>query len=104
MNVATLDAVTKNELIVADYNAIEARGTAWLAGAKDLLGVFARNEDPYLYQACKIYKVPQGSFTKKDAVQRQLGKKDSFGLWIPDGLGELPDTVPPRGAAHRPHG
>jgi DNA polymerase len=64
-----------NDLIIADYNAIEARGTAWLAGAKNLLGVFARQEDPYLYQACHIYHVPQGTFTKKDLMQRQLGKK-----------------------------
>ncbi len=64
-----------NDLIVADYNAIEARGTAWLANAPGLLGVFQRGEDPYLYQACHIYRLPQGSLTKKDATQRQLGKK-----------------------------
>jgi DNA polymerase len=64
-----------NELLVADYNAVEARGTAWLAGAKDLLDVFLRGEDPYLYQACYIYKVPQGSLTKANLVERQLGKK-----------------------------
>lgn len=77
INFATLGTVAKNDLIVADYNAIEARGTAWLAGAKALLSVFQRDEDPYLYQACHIYQVPQGTFTKKDAVQRQLGKKCS---------------------------
>jgi DNA polymerase bacteriophage-type len=65
----------EHELIVADYNAVEARGTAWLAGAKALLGVFQRGEDPYLYQACNIYKVPLGTFTKKNTAQRQLGKK-----------------------------
>ena len=61
--------------MASDYSAIEARGTAWLANAKGLLGVFHRGEDPYLYQACINYKVPQGSFTKNDLVERQQGKK-----------------------------
>ena len=65
----------RNELIVSDYNAVEARGTAWLTDAKDLLGVFLRGEDPYLYQACINYKMPQGSFTKHNLVERQQGKK-----------------------------
>lgn len=68
-----------HELIVADYNAIECRGTAWLAGARDLLSVFQRGEDPYLYQACLIYGVPQGTFTKKDITPRLRGKVTVLG-------------------------
>lgn len=49
-----------HEIMGADYNAIEARGTAWLAGAKALLGVFARGEDPYLYQAVSLYRNKPG--------------------------------------------
>jgi DNA polymerase len=43
------------EFIAVDYNAIEARGTAWLALAEALLGVFERGEDPYLFMASQIY-------------------------------------------------
>lgn len=43
------------EFTVGDFNAIECRGTVWLAGAKGMLGVFARGEDPYLYQASQTY-------------------------------------------------
>ena len=69
------------ELILADYSAIEARGTAWLAHAQELLGVFQRGEDPYLYMACLIYGKPQGTFNKKDhPKERQLGKTAVLGL------------------------
>lgn len=75
-----LIAAPGKELVVADYSAIEARGVAWLAGAKKLLGVFERGEDPYLYQACLIYGVPQGSFNKDDHPnQRQRGKTTVLG-------------------------
>ena len=49
-------AAPGNVIYAGDYNAIEARGTAWLAGAEDMLGVFQRGEDPYLFQAAKTYK------------------------------------------------
>ena len=69
------------DLIAADYNAIEARGVAWLAEATGMLGVFHRNEDPYLYMACQIYNKEQGSLNKKDhPTERQLGKTAVLGL------------------------
>jgi DNA polymerase len=75
-----LTAAPGHILFLADYNAVEARGTAWLANAVRLLGVFERGEDPYLYQACGIYKVPQGTFNKDDhPKERQLGKKTILG-------------------------
>jgi DNA polymerase bacteriophage-type len=78
---AMLTAAPGHHLIAADYNAIEARGTAWLAGAIGMLSVFQRNEDPYLYMACQIYNKEQGSLTKKDnPMERQLGKIAVLGL------------------------
>jgi len=74
-------AARGNDLILADYNAIEARGLSWLALAKELLGVFQRGEDPYLFMACLIYGKPRGTFSKEDhPKERQLGKTAVLGL------------------------
>ena len=43
-----LIAAPGRDLIAADYNAVEARGTAWLANAGRMLEIFSRGEDPYL--------------------------------------------------------
>ncbi len=78
---AMLISVPGHDLIAADYNAIEARGTAWLADAKGMLSVFERGEDPYLYMACQIYNKPQGSLTREGhPIERQLGKTAVLGL------------------------
>lgn len=81
-----------NDLIACDYNAIEARGTAWLALCEGLLGVFERGEDPYLYMASKIYSYVDLSginWSDKKQVdeaknrwsrERQLGKIAVLGL------------------------
>jgi DNA polymerase len=74
-----LMAVSGCELIGADYNAIEARGTAWLAGAERVLGVFQRGEDPYRDMAAQIYGRPAESFSKTSR-ERQLGKIAVLGL------------------------
>ena len=67
------------ELILADFSSVEARGTAWLFDAADLLEVFRSGGDPYLYQACIIYKVAQGTFNKDDHPrERQLGSRISL--------------------------
>ncbi len=79
-------------IYACDYNAIEARGTAWLADARALLGVFARGEDPYLFQAAGIYSHVDLSgvdwsdekcvdeVKKCYARERQLGKIAVLGL------------------------
>jgi DNA polymerase bacteriophage-type len=74
-----LMAAPGHELIAADYNAIEARGVAWLAGADRMLGIFARGEDPYLDMAAQIYGAPAESFSKT-GPERQLGKAAVLGL------------------------
>jgi DNA polymerase bacteriophage-type len=85
-------AAPGHEIICADYNAIEARVAAWLAGAAGLLGVFSRGEDPYLFMAASIYKHVNLSgvdWTQEDVVEalkalykneRALGKIAVLGL------------------------
>lgn len=69
------------ELMASDYNAIEARGTAWLAGAKALLGVFHRGEDPYLYQAAQTYHMDLSKMSKEThPMERAFGKKQILSL------------------------
>lgn len=50
-------------LVHPDFSQIEARVITWLAGAQDLLDVFARGDDVYVYTANKI-----------GSTSRQLGK------------------------------
>lgn len=63
------------KIVAADLSQIEARIVCWLAGAK-MLDVFARGEDPYVYQAQSIGALsadtPKGS--PEYAQGRQLGK------------------------------
>lgn len=54
---------------VCDYSAVEARVIAWLAGQQDLLDVFARGDDVYVYTASLI-----------GSDDRTLGKVATLGL------------------------
>ena len=76
---ATLTAAPGHELIAADYNAVEARGIAWLAGASKLLDIFQHGACPYLHLASLIYRQPVDSFDPT-GPERQLGKKAVLGL------------------------
>lgn len=64
--------------IDADYNAIEARGLAWLAGQTDALERFKRNEDSYKVMAGVIYNCPQTEIPD-ESQERQLGKQAVLG-------------------------
>lgn len=71
----TLVPAPGKDLMVADYSAIEARGTFWSAGHRAGLKVFeefdaGRGPDVYCWQAKKIYGRP---IAKKDP-ERQHGK------------------------------
>lgn len=55
----------------ADYNAIEARVLAWLAGEEKLLTSFREGTCPYLAMASKLYGEP---ITNKKDPRRQVGK------------------------------
>jgi DNA polymerase len=60
----------------ADYNAVEARGVAWLAGAKKLLRAFKQGADPYCEMASVIFEF---QVTKEHAKERFIGKQVVLG-------------------------
>lgn len=59
------------ELMVADFNAIEARVLAWLADERPLLHAFRTGVDPYRIMAASIYGI---DVSKVTALMRNLGK------------------------------
>ena len=60
-----------SELMVADFNAIEARVLAWIADERPLLHAFRTNVDPYRIMAAAIYGI---DVSKVTALMRNLGK------------------------------
>jgi DNA polymerase len=62
--------------VIADFNAIELRGTAWVATERDLLARFVAGQDVYCEMASRIYGRPVG---KKDETERNVGKVTCLG-------------------------
>jgi DNA polymerase len=91
-----LIAAPARDFIAADYNAIESRGVAWLAGADRMLGIFARGEDPYRDMASQIYGRPADGFGKA-SPERQLGKIAVLGLGYQMGAKRFKDTCEGQG-------
>jgi len=60
----------------ADYNAIEARGVGWLAGAKKLVRIYEMGGDPYCEMGTVIYS---RKITKADESERFVGKQTILG-------------------------
>ncbi|NJK89146.1 MAG: hypothetical protein HC923_06885 [Myxococcales bacterium] len=85
------------DLIAADYAAIEARVTFWLAGQEDMLDVMRksdRKEGPDIYRvmAGDVYKRP-GESVAKDSPERQLGKAAVLGLGFQMGGPKFVDSA-----------
>lgn len=74
----TIVAPSGKTLIWADYAAIEARGIAWLAGAKELVQQFADGVDAYKSMAATIYD-RDPSQIGNESIERQLGKQVILG-------------------------
>ena len=74
--------------IVADFSAIEARVTAWLAGEKWRLDVFASHGKIYEASASQMFKVPLDSIDKGSPL-RQKGKIAELALGYQGGVGAL---------------
>ena len=72
------------DLIGCDYNAIEARVLAWLAGEEKILRAFRKNEDVYKLAAADIYGNTPLTVTKE---QRQIGKVATLALGYQGGKG-----------------
>jgi DNA polymerase bacteriophage-type len=67
-------------LIGADFGAIESRVLAWVAGEQWKLDSYRRfdathdpRDEPYCETACRIFRVPSGSYTK-NSPERSVGK------------------------------
>ena len=63
-------------LVASDYNAIECRVAAWIAGETWLLEAFEKGADPYLIMASEIYG---DDITDKEDPRRQFGKTVELG-------------------------
>jgi DNA polymerase len=66
--------------IGGDFSAVESRGLAWIADEEWKLESYRRfdqthdpRDEPYCITACKIFRVPDGSFTK-ESPERGVGK------------------------------
>jgi DNA polymerase len=71
-------APARHQLVVADFNAIEARVLAWEAGQDDLLEQFRDGKDIYCEFASRVYAEP---ITKEEnPTARAVGKASILGL------------------------
>jgi len=73
-------------LIVSDFSAIEARVTAWLAGERWRLDVFATHGQIYEASASQMFKLP---IEKIDKTTRQRGKVAELALGFGGGVAAL---------------
>ena len=77
---AMICAAPGHVLIGADFSSIESRVLAWIAGEEWKLDAYRRfdathdpRDEPYCETACRIFRVPSGSYTK-DSTERNVGK------------------------------
>ena len=91
-----------HELIGADFSSIESRVLAWIAGEEWKLGAYCRYDatrDPrdevYCETACKIFRVPSGSYTK-GSPERSVGKTCDLAFGYMGGLGAWRKFEPDR--------
>lgn len=74
----SLIAPPGHQVVVGDLSQVECRITAWLCGQRDLLGLFARKEDPYSALGTKVF----GYLVDKNVhkIERFIGKRGVLGL------------------------
>lgn len=75
-------------LFAVDFNSIEARVTAWLAGQESILEIFRTHAKIYEDQAAKTFRVPIEKITKDD-YRRQIGKVMTLAFGFGGGVGAL---------------
>ena len=80
-------------LVGADFSAIESRVLAWCAGETWKLDSYRRfdathdpRDEPYCTTACKIFRVPDGTFVK-ESPERGVGKTCDLAFGYMGGLG-----------------
>lgn len=79
-----LVAAPGHELVAADFNAIEARVLAWLAGEEKVLDIFRTHGKIYEHAAAGIYDKPMEHIDKSE---RQIGKVAVLALGYGGGIG-----------------
>lgn len=89
-----LRAPEGHTVLTCDLSQIEARLNAWLAGADELLQVFATGGDPYCAFASKVWG---REITKDDAHERFIGKTCILGLGYGMGTVKLQATLRAQG-------
>jgi DNA polymerase bacteriophage-type len=89
---STIVAAPGHTLIGADFSSIESRALAHIAGEKWKLDAYRRfdatkdpNDEPYCVTACKIYRVPQGTFDR-ESPERTTGKTCELAFGYQGGL------------------
>jgi DNA polymerase len=89
-------------LVGADFSSIESRVLAWIAGEEWKLDAYRRYDatrDPrdevYCETACKIFRVPSGSYVK-DSQERGVGKTCDLAFGYMVGLGAWRKFEPER--------
>jgi len=78
------------QVINCDSSQIEARVLVWLAGQDEVIKQFANGDDVYSVFASKVYDRP---ITKKDPVERFVGKTCVLGLGYGTGWAKLQHTL-----------
>ena len=90
---AMICAAPGHVLIGADFSAIESRVLAWAAGEQWKIDTYRRfdathdpRDEPYCVTACKVFRVPDGSYTDK-SPERKVGKVCDLSFGYQGGLG-----------------
>ena len=78
----------RSRFIIADFNSIEARVIAWLAGEKWRMEVFNSHGKIYEASASQMFRVPLEEITKESPL-RQKGKIAELALGYQGGKGAL---------------
>jgi len=79
-----------HKIINCDSSQIEARVLVWLAGQDDIVQWYKDGRDVYSEFASKVYERP---ITKKDTVERFVGKTCTLGLGYGTGWAKLQHTL-----------
>jgi DNA polymerase bacteriophage-type len=87
-----INAAPRHVLIGADFSSIESRVLAWIAGEGWKLDAYRRfdatrdpRDEPYCETACRIFRVPSGTYTK-DSPERSVGKTCDLAFGYQGGL------------------
>jgi len=99
---AMICAAPGRVLIGADFSSVESRVLAWVAGEEWKLDAYRRydathdpRDEPYCATACKIFRVPPGSFVK-NSPERNVGKTCDLAFGYMGGLGAWRKFEPDR--------